>query len=38
LAAAVTVYLVVEAETWLRLQRKRRARSAASTRSKAYNH
>jgi cation-transporting ATPase F len=38
LAAAVTVYLVVEAETWLRLQWKRRTRSAASTRSKAYDH
>ncbi len=35
LAAAVTVYVVVEVETWLRLQWKRRARSAASTRRSA---
>jgi cation-transporting P-type ATPase F len=32
LTAAVTVYAVVEVETWLRLQWKRRRRSAASTR------
>ena len=35
LAAAVTVYVVVEVETWFRLQWKRRARSSASTRRKA---
>ncbi|CAE6739963.1 cation-transporting P-type ATPase [Nitrospira defluvii] len=38
LAAAVTVYVVVEVETWLRLQWKRRMRSAASTRRSAYDH
>lgn len=35
LAAALTVYVVVEVETWLRLQWKRRTRSAASTRRRA---
>ncbi len=38
LAAAVTVYVVVETETWLRLQWKRRMRSTASTRRSAYDH
>jgi cation-transporting ATPase F len=37
LAAAVTVYVVVEVETWLRLQWKRRRRSAVSTRRSAYD-
>lgn len=38
LASAVTVYLVVEVETWLRLQWKRRMRSAASRRERAEDH
>lgn len=37
LTAAVTVYVVVETETWLRLQWKHRTRSAASTRKNAYD-
>lgn len=37
LTAAVTVYVIVETETWLRLQWKRRRRSAASTRRSAYD-
>ena len=37
LVVAVTVYVIVEAETWLRLQWKRRMRSAVSIRRKAYN-
>jgi cation-transporting P-type ATPase F len=37
LTAAVTVYAVVEVETWLRLQWKRRRRSAASTRRSTDN-
>jgi cation-transporting P-type ATPase F len=37
LTAAVTIYIVVEAETWLRLQWKRRRQSAASTRRRTYN-
>ncbi len=38
LASAVAVYLVVELETWLRLQWKRRTRSAASRRERAEDH
>ncbi len=37
LAAAVTVYVIVEVETWLRLQWNRRRRSAPSTRRSAYD-
>ncbi|MDH4246156.1 MAG: hypothetical protein OEV38_20660 [Nitrospira sp.] len=37
LTAAVTVYVIVEEETWLRLQWKRRMRAAASTRKSAHN-
>ncbi len=38
LAVAVTVYLVVEVETWLRLQWKRRRGSVASRRERAEDH
>jgi cation-transporting P-type ATPase F len=37
LAAAVTVYVIVEVETWLRLQWKPRRQSAASTGRSAYD-
>lgn len=38
LAVAVTVYLVVEVETWLRLQWKRRRGSVVSRRERAEDH
>ena len=34
--AALTIYVIVEVETWLLLQWKRRMRVAASTRRSAY--
>lgn len=37
LAAAATVYVIVEVETWLRLQWKRRTRSAALTKRSAHD-
>lgn len=37
LAVAVTVYVVVEVETWLRLQWNRRRRLAETARRSAYD-
>ncbi|MDC8446877.1 MAG: cation-transporting P-type ATPase [Nitrospira sp.] len=38
LAAAVSVYIIVEVETWLRWQWKRRTRSGSSTKGSTYDH